>query len=88
MNYLNYQRYINYLTSDNSGLYDLKLPNYSKYLFKGNVLGDIIITQIKIDIKNSDYLENNDNSTNFSKTFLENIHEKKQDSKVYELFFV
>ena len=81
--YLNYKRYIDFLTLNETEFYDLKLENYYKYLFIGNILGDVIISRIKIDIKNIDYYEDNE-KTNFSTTFLVNIHEQKQDPKVYE----
>ena len=81
--YLNYKKYMLFLTFDETGFYDFKFGNYNKYLFKGNVLGDVIITQIKIDIKKINYSEE-DQSTDFSKSFLENIHMKKDGPKVYD----
>ena len=81
--FLNYTRYISFLTLDDTGFYNLKLANYYKYLFKGNVLGDVIITQIKIN--KNDYSESDlTYSTNFSSTFLLKIHEKKEDPKIYK----
>ena len=72
------------MTLDETGLYDLKIANYSKYLFKGNVLGDVIITQIKIQAKNNEYYDKIFNPTNFSNTFIKNIFMKNQDPKIYE----
>ena len=83
--YLNYKRYIGFLTLNDTNLYDLKLENYYKYLFKGNIFGDIIISRIKINLKKIAYSdEDSEKNTNFSTIFLENIHTQKQDPKVYE----
>ena len=83
--YLNYKKYISFLYFEDSESYDIKLDNYNKYIFKGNILGDVIITQIKIDTKKSDCSEENIyKSTNFSNTFQEHIFNKKEDPKVYE----
>jgi WD40 repeat protein len=83
--YLNYKRYIGFLTLNETNLYDLKLENYYKYLFKGNIFGDVIISRIKINLKKITYSdEDSEEKTNFSKVFIENIHTLKQDPKVYE----
>jgi hypothetical protein len=77
--YLNYQRYIKCYAVEKSDSYNLKLENYSKYLFKGNVLGDVIITQTKINPKKNE----NSEEFNFSST-LSNIYLKKEETKIYE----
>ena len=82
--YLHHQRYINFLTFEETDSPELKLTNYYKYSFKGNILGDIIITKSKIDPKNPFYSESVYEKTDFSSTFREDIFKNKQDTKVYE----
>ena len=83
--YLNYKNYIGLLYLEDHKNNDIKLENHNKYIFKGNVLGDIIITQIKIETQKYKVSEENlYTKTNFSNTFQQNIFTKKQDPKVYE----
>jgi len=77
--YRNYTNYIKTFLSYSSETFDLKLPNYYKYLFKGNLLGDVTISKIVIDPNNSDYPEFECVEKSFSKDM-----DKKHYPKIYK----
>ena len=81
--YLNYKKYMISLVGDNFDSYDLKINKYYKYLFKGNVFGDVIISKIKIDVKNDDYCNDKCETKNFN--ILNDIFTGKlPETKIYE----